>query len=43
MVVVVVLDDESIGALGKACGRWDNGVPRGGARGRLCHFRTATV
>ena len=43
MVVVVVLDDESIGALGKACGRWDNGVPRGGARGRLRHFRAATI
>ena len=43
MVVGVVLGNESIGALGKACGRWDNGVPYGGARGRLRHFRTATI
>ena len=43
MVAGVVLDNESIGALGKACGCWDNGVSHGGARGRLRHFRTATV
>lgn len=43
MVAGVVLGNESIGALGKACSRWDNGVPHGGARGRLCHFRAATV
>ena len=43
MVVGVVLNNESIGALGKACGHWDNDIPHGGARGRLRHFRTATV
>ena len=43
MVAVVVLDDESIGALGKACGHWDNDIPHGGARGRLRHFRAATI
>ena len=43
MVAVVVLDDESIGALGKACSHWDNDIPHGGARGRLRHFRAATI
>ena len=43
MVAGVVLDDESIGALGKDRDRWDNGVPHGGARGRLRHFRAATI
>lgn len=43
MVAGVVLDNESIGALGKACSRWDDSVSYAGVSGRLRHFRATTV